>query len=98
MDVTKGMAERGDSEGRGEPRSRNVDRKRDARLVAGAAAAVLLVWFSLANLHDVTINFWLTDRQAPLIIVIVLAGLLGALLTALAKRRKPRGPTRGARE
>ncbi len=55
-------------------------------------AAVLLGWFALANLRDVRIDFWVFNRQAPLILVIVISGLLGALITALVMRRKPKGP------
>ena len=54
------------------------------------ALVVLLVWFALANLGRVRIDFWVFHRQAPLILVIVISGLLGALITALIMRRKPR--------
>jgi uncharacterized integral membrane protein len=59
-------------------------------VVGVAAAVVLLVWFALANLRDVRIDFWVFSRQAPLILVIVISGLLGALITALVMRRRPR--------
>ncbi len=55
------------------------------------AAAALLVWFALANLRDVRIDFWVFDRQAPLIVVIAISGLLGAAIAALVLRRRPRG-------
>ena len=67
-----------------------VDRRRQATLVGVGAAVVLLVWFALANLRDVRIDFWVFNRQAPLILVIVISGLLGALITALVMRRKPK--------
>jgi len=66
------------------------DRRRSVALVAVAVATILLVWFALANLKKVKIDFWLYDREAPLILVIVISGLLGALITALVMRRKPR--------
>ncbi len=69
-----------------------VDRRRQATQVGMAVAVVLLVWFALANLRRVQIDFWVFNRQAPLIVVIVISGLLGALITALVMRRKPRGP------
>jgi uncharacterized integral membrane protein len=53
-------------------------------------ATILLVWFAVANLKKVKIDFWLYDREAPLILVILISGLLGALITALVMRRKPR--------
>jgi uncharacterized integral membrane protein len=66
------------------------ERRRTATLVGVAVATILLAWFALANLSKVKIDFWLYDRQAPLILVIVISGLLGALITALVMRRKPR--------
>jgi uncharacterized integral membrane protein len=69
-----------------EPKS--TDRRRQATLVGVAIAVVLLVWFALANLRDVRIDFWVVNRQAPLILVIVISGLLGALIGALVTRRR----------
>ena len=53
-------------------------------------ALILLVWFAVANLNRVRIDFWVFHRQAPLILVIVISGLLGALITALIMRRRPK--------
>ena len=53
-------------------------------------AVILLGWFAVANLREVRIDFWVFDRQAPLILVILISGLLGALITALIMRRKPK--------
>ena len=69
---------------------KEADRRHQATLVGVAVAAILLVWFALANLGRVRIDFWVFHRQAPLILVIVISGLLGALITALIMRRKPR--------
>ncbi len=69
---------------------KEVDRRHRATLVGVAVAVILLVWFALANLGRVRIDFWVFHRQAPLILVIVISGLLGALITALIMRRKPR--------
>ncbi len=60
------------------------------RLVGVAVGVVLLVWFAVANTRKVQIDFWVFNRQAPLILVIVISGLLGALITALIMRRKPK--------
>jgi len=68
-----------------------VDRRRQMTLVGVAVAVVLLAWFALANLRRVQIDFWVFNRQAPLILVIVISGLLGAMITALVMRRRPRG-------
>jgi uncharacterized integral membrane protein len=68
------------------------DRKRDTRLILLGVAAVLLLWFALANLNSVQIHFWVyTTKHTPLILVIVISGLLGAAVALLAtrNRRKP---------
>jgi uncharacterized integral membrane protein len=67
--------------------NKGLDRRRQATLIGVAIAVVLLVWFALANLRDVRIDFWVVNRQAPLILVIVISGLLGALIGALVMRR-----------
>ena len=69
---------------------RGVDRRHRATMVGVAVAVILLVWFALANLSRVRIDFWVFNRDAPLIVVIVISGLLGALITALVMRRRPR--------
>jgi uncharacterized integral membrane protein len=65
-----------------------VDRKRDMRLVGLGVATVALLWFALGNLGSVSIHFWVTHSKAPLILVIVISGLLGALIAAMAMRHK----------
>jgi len=67
-----------------------VDRRRQVTLVGVAVAVILLVWFALANTRKVQIDFWVFNRQAPLILVIVISGLLGALIGALIMRRRQR--------
>jgi uncharacterized integral membrane protein len=69
---------------------KGVDRRRQATLIAVGVAVVLLVWFAVANLRDVRIDFWVFNRQAPLILVIVISGLLGALIATLIMRRRTR--------
>jgi uncharacterized integral membrane protein len=71
-------------------------RTRDVRMVLMGVATVLLVWFAVANLQDVTIHFWVSTTKAPLIGVIVIAGALGGLLlSAVTLRRRP--PRRSGR-
>ncbi len=70
--------------------NKEVDRRHQVRLVGIAVAVILLVWFAVANLRDVQIDFWVFHRQAPLILVIVISGLLGALIALLVMRRKPK--------
>ncbi len=71
-------------------RGKGADRRQQVRLVAIAVGGILLGWFALANFGKVRIDFWVFHRQAPLILVIVISGLLGALITALIMRRKPK--------
>lgn len=66
------------------------DRRRDARLVLTGVVAVLLVWFALANLTTVPITFWVSTSRAPLILVIVISGVLGAAIALLLTRRSRR--------
>ena len=69
---------------------RGVDRRQRFRLVGVAVGGILLGWFALANIRNVQIDFWVFHRQSPLILVIVISGLLGALITGLIMRRKPK--------
>ncbi len=66
------------------------DRRHQARLAGVVVAVALLAWFALANVDRVRIDFWVFHREAPLILVIVIAGLLGALITYLVMRRRPK--------
>ena len=50
----------------------------------------MLGWFTVANTRRVQIDFWVFHRQAPLILVILISGLLGALIALLIMRRKPK--------
>ena len=67
-----------------------VDRRRQATMIGIAIAVVLLAWFALANTRNVRIDFWVFNRQAPVILVILISGLLGALIGALVMRRRTR--------
>jgi len=53
-------------------------------------AAALFVTFAVRNLGRVKIEFWVHQSRAPLIVVIVISGLLGALITTLAHRYRSR--------
>jgi uncharacterized integral membrane protein len=67
-----------------------VDRRRQVRLVAIVVVVILLGWFAVANTRKVQIDFWVFHRQAPVILVILISGLLGALIALLIMRRKPK--------
>jgi len=76
----------------GSDEGKTVDRRHQATMIGVAVAVILFAWFALANLNNVRIDFWVFHRQAPLILVIVISGLLGALITALIMRRRPKQP------
>jgi uncharacterized integral membrane protein len=65
---------------------KKIDRRSRFRLVGILVLGILLGWFALANIGRVRIDFWLFHRQAPLIVVILISGLLGALITFLIMR------------
>ncbi len=72
-------------------------RSRRAGIVLGAVLGVLLLWFALANLQDVKIDFWVSTTRAPLIEVIVISGLLGGLVGGLVRRRRRPASTGSSR-
>jgi len=49
--------------------------------------AGLLAWFALVNLQDVRVHFWVVTATAPVVVVVAIAGVFGAALSALAVRR-----------
>jgi uncharacterized integral membrane protein len=64
------------------------DRRRDTRMVLMGIAAVLLVWFALANLQEVEIHFWVFSAHISLVVVVVLSAVLGALIALLVSSRR----------
>jgi uncharacterized integral membrane protein len=69
---------------------RTPDRKGHVRLVGLGVAAALLVAFAVLNRRTVTVDFWVHQSRAPLVVVILVAGLLGVVVAALAQRHKSR--------
>jgi len=69
--------------------------RRDARLVAGGMAVVLLVWFALVNRQDVRVHFWVVSATAPVVAVVAIAGVFGAAIGALAVHRSAGRRRRG---
>ena len=77
-----------------EPISASTNKKADRRtrrerMRTGAAVilAILITLFAVLNVDDVKVNWIVGSGQAPLIIVIVVSLLVGALLTHFAERR-----------
>jgi uncharacterized integral membrane protein len=76
------------------PKRTPAERRERRRLVAGAIIGALVTAFALLNLDDVKVHWLVTTGHTPLIVVIVLAFVLGAigdrlLLRARRKRRAP---------
>jgi uncharacterized integral membrane protein len=72
-----------------------------SKTIAAVAVAILLIAFGLSNRHDVPIDWLVTTSQTPLIVVILVSAVLGAILGALAVRGRSRkgkgrrGPAQG---
>ena len=73
------------------------NRSRDLRMVLSGVVAVLLIWFALGNLQKVPIHFWVASTKAPVIIVVVISGALGAAATMLVGRWRRHGAGSGRR-
>jgi uncharacterized integral membrane protein len=61
-----------------------------SKTIAAIAVAVLLIAFGLSNRNDVPIDWLVTTTKTPLILVIVVSALLGAILGGLAVRGRSR--------
>lgn len=58
------------------------------RLIVGVVVAALALWFLLANLNNVKIQFWVFTVEAPLWIALAATLLIGAVLGYLFKGRR----------
>jgi uncharacterized integral membrane protein len=63
-------------------------RRERSRTAAAVILAILITIFAVLNVNDVKIKWPGGSGQAPLIIVIVVSLLVGALLTHFAERRR----------
>ena len=68
------------------PDSPPKERDLKSMTIAAFAVAVLLIAFGLSNRDDVPIDWLVGTTDTPLIIVIVVSAVLGALFGALAVR------------
>jgi uncharacterized integral membrane protein len=72
------------------PRKRRL-RREDARLLAVAILAVVATLFAVLNLNQVKVHLLFGSPKLPLIVVIVVCLLIGALLgTVLARQARRR--------
>lgn len=57
------------------------------RFGPSALLLIILVWFVLANTQEVTVRWLVWTTEAPLIVVLVVTAVVGALITLLMQRR-----------
>jgi uncharacterized integral membrane protein len=65
-------------------------RKETARLAAVATLAILATLFAVFNLDQVEVNLLVSKQQLPLIVVIVVCLLVGAVFGAVWAHRRRR--------
>ena len=71
------------------------ERDLKSKTIAAVAVAILLIAFGLSNRNDVAINWLVGTTDTPLIIVIVVSAVLGAILgAALVRSRTKRAGSR----
>ena len=77
----------------------NADPKRPAvrkeraiasKTIAAVAVAFLLIAFAVSNDNEVRVDYLVLSRDSPLIVVIVVSAVLGALVGGLVVRRRSR--------
>ena len=61
-----------------------------SKTIAAIAVAILLIAFGLSNRDDVPIDWLVTTTSAPLVLVIIVSAVLGAILGALGVRSRSR--------
>ncbi|HVM39381.1 MAG TPA: LapA family protein [Acidimicrobiia bacterium] len=70
---------------------RTTDRGRMARLILLAVLLTILLLFGIANSQSVKVDYLLDDRRVPLVWVILISAVVGAILdrlTSFARRRR----------
>ena len=78
----------------GERRPVRKERAIASKTIAAVAVALLLIAFGVANDDHVSVDYLIATRDSPLILVIGVSALLGAIIGALLMRR-PRARARG---
>ena len=69
-------------------RERSIRARQTVKIVVGVAIAAVVVAFALANTQDVTVDWLFGDVDTSLWVVIVASAAVGAVLGALARRRR----------
>lgn len=72
------------------PQRQSSERSGRARLIIAVIVLAILVAFVIANTRSVKVSFLFTDKHPPLIFVLVVTAIIGALLDRLwqLSRRK----------
>lgn len=71
-----------------EQRPAHVGKEYNKKLIGGVIAAVLLVWFILANSQQVEVTLWVFGTTTSLVVVIIISALLGAGVTFFLMRMR----------
>lgn len=74
----------------GERRPVKKERAIASKTVAAIAVAFLLIAFGVSNDDRVPVDYLVLTRDSPLILVIAVSALLGAIIGALIVRRRSR--------
>jgi uncharacterized integral membrane protein len=74
----------------GERRPVKKERAIASKTVAAVAVAFLLIAFGVSNDDRVAVDYLVLTRDSPLILVIGVSALLGAIIGALIVRRRSR--------
>jgi len=76
----------------GTPGERPVRKERAlaSKTIAAVAIAFLLIAFGVSNNNDVPVDYLVFTRDSPLILVIGVSALLGAVVGGLIVRRRSR--------
>jgi len=61
-----------------------------SKTVAAVAVAFLLIAFGVSNNDEVAVDYLVVTRDSPLILVIAVSALLGAIIGGLVVRRRSR--------
>jgi uncharacterized integral membrane protein len=70
---------------------RKPERRGQARSVVAITVAVLITLFAVLNVEDVRVHWIVGTSETPLIIVIAVSAIAGALLAVFAERRRRSG-------
>lgn len=67
---------------------RSIRARQTVKIVVLVAVAAILIALALSNTQDVTVDWLFGDADTSLWVVIVAAAAIGAVLGALARRRR----------